>query len=372
MRSIAEKLEYLRTRDGEPLKLMEVCGTHTAGIFRSGIRGVLSPTIRLISGPGCPVCVTPAAYIDRCAMYARMPAHTLACFGDMLKVPGSARSLSEVRAEGGRVEMIYSPFEVLDWAMSAPERTFVIAAVGFETTVPAYGLLMDELIGRGIENVKLLTALKSAIPAIERICQTEESVDGFLCPGHVSVITGSKVYEPLAERYGKPFVVAGFEAEHLVHAIYELTRSAETVKADSTGGTNTPGQSAEAPKKRGSVRNLYGEAVSAEGNPKARRVMERYFKPGAAVWRGLGEMDASGLYLRGEYRRFDAGSRGLDEDGCLPDGCLCADVITGRIDPDACPMFGGACVPGNAQGPCMVSSEGACGIWYQNASGTFG
>ncbi|MDR1953424.1 MAG: hydrogenase formation protein HypD [Clostridiales Family XIII bacterium] len=355
MKSIYEKLEYLKARKAPPLKLMEVCGTHTAAIFKSGIRGVLSPTIRLISGPGCPVCVTPASYIDRCVAYAHTPDHTVACFGDMLKVPGSVCSLSEAKAEGGRVEMIYSPFEVADLAAAEPRQTFIIAAVGFETTAPAYALLMDELTERGIENVKLLTALKSAIPAIEWICESEESVDGFLCPGHVSVVTGSGVYEPLAARYGKPFVVAGFEEMHLVDAIYELARLAEDHRS-----------SAANPAETSLVRNLYGEAVSAEGNTKARRVTARYFEAGRATWRGLGELDESGLYLRDEYRRFDAGSHDLAEDVALPDGCRCADVITGRIDPDECPMFGTACAPGRPAGPCMVSSEGACGIWYSN------
>jgi hydrogenase expression/formation protein HypD len=287
--------------------------------------------------------------------YARTPAHTVACFGDMLKVPGATYSLSDIRAEGGRVEMIYSPFEVLDWAVAEPKQTFIVAAVGFETTAPAYGLLLDELLERGIENVKLLTSLKSAIPAIEWVCRNEESVDGFLCPGHVSVITGSGVYEPLAERYGKPFVVAGFEAIHLVDAVYELARLAE-------GCGNRAANATE----KSLVRNLYGEAVSAGGNVKARRVTEKYFETARTTWRGLGEIDDSGLYLRGEYRRFDAGSQDLARDAALPDGCRCADVITGRIDPDECPLFGSTCAPGDAKGPCMVSAEGACGIWYGN------
>jgi hydrogenase expression/formation protein HypD len=239
---------------------------------------------------------------------------------------------------------------VVNWALAEPEQTFVIAAVGFETTVPAYGLLMDEVIERGICNVRLLTSLKSAIPAIERICQIEDSPHGFLCPGHVSVITGDAVYEPLAERYGKPFVVAGFEAEHLVNAIYELVRLAET-PAQAAGDL---------------VRNLYDEAVSAKGNIKAQRIIEKYFEPARAAWRGLGTMDDSGLCLRTEYARFDAGSRDLPDDDALPEECRCADVITGHIDPNECPMFGTACTPGSARGPCMVSSEGACGIWYRN------
>jgi hydrogenase expression/formation protein HypD len=227
-----------------------------------------------------------------------------------------------------------------------PETKFVIAAVGFETTAPAYALLMDEIVSRGVTNLFLLTALKSALPAIEWVCE-HASVDGFLCPGHVSVITGSRVYEPLAEKYGKPFVIAGFEEAHLLDAICELVRLA--------------GRSG------GAVVNLYSEAVTRDGNVKARGITDKYFGRGAAVWRGLGSLELSGWYLRSPYLNYDAGSSGLTEGASAPDGCLCADVITGRADPPECPMFGSPCSPGNARGPCMASAEGACGVWYENA-----
>ncbi|MDR0596775.1 MAG: hydrogenase formation protein HypD [Clostridiales Family XIII bacterium] len=419
MEKLQEKLNYLKNYDGPPLRLMEVCGTHTAGIFKSGIRSVISPRIRLISGPGCPVCVTPTAYIDKCVEYALTPGFALVSFGDMLKVPGSrefsprgglgagggaagdarasaaqAVSLERAKGFGAHVELVYSPFDAIKMAEREPGTVFVIAAVGFETTAPAYALFMDEIIARSIKNIRLLTALKSATNAIEWCIRTESSggvlppsdgllrnpappegedleglpytgrciraessegvlsagggesyaIDGFLCPGHVSVITGSHVYEPLARKYGKPFVVAGFEEAHLVHAIYELARLA-------AAGS-------------GQVSNRYGEAVSEEGNAKARDIVDKYFERGPAVWRGLGEISGSGLYLRPGYIEYDAGSRSLTDDAALPKGCQCADVITGRIDPQACPMFGKSCTPENAQGPCMVSAEGACGIWY--------
>ncbi|MDR0519742.1 MAG: hydrogenase formation protein HypD [Clostridiales Family XIII bacterium] len=377
MEKLQEKLNYLKGYGGRPLRLMEVCGTHTAGIFRSGLRSVISPRIRLISGPGCPVCVTPTAYIDKCVEYALTAGFALVSFGDMLKVPGSnAASLERAKGFGARVELVYSPFDVIAMAQREPGTVFVIAAVGFETTAPAYALLMDELAARGVENVRLLTALKSALPAIDWCIRTESSegalppsvssdlsdparyaIDGFLCPGHVSVITGSGVYWPLAEKYGKPFVVAGFEEAHLVDAIYELVRLA--AGGDSPAPCMPPASSGAA-----LVSNCYSEAVSAEGNAKAREIVDNYFERGSAVWRGLGTIADSGLYLRERYASFDAGSRALTEDASLPKGCRCADVITGRIDPKDCPMFGGACTPENAQGPCMVSSEGACGIWH--------
>jgi hydrogenase expression/formation protein HypD len=346
--------------DKREMRLMEVCGTHTAAIFKSGLRSLLPTGIKLVSGPGCPVCVTPSAYIDKCVSYAMRQGHALVSFGDMLKVPGtgrdavshvdsgvwSPRSLDEAKGAGGRVEMVYSPFEVPRMAGAERDTVFIIAAVGFETTAPAYALLLDELIEAGITNVRLLTSLRSAVRAIEWVCENEKGIDGFLCPGHVSVITGSAVYEPLAERYGKPFVVGGFEPRHISEAVYELIDLAR----------------AGAP----AVVNRYAETVSAGGNAKARAAMDRYFEPRGALWRGLGEVADSGYYLRGEYAAFDAGSFDADADEPLPEGCRCADVITGRIDPDGCPLFATLCAPGHAVGPCMVSAEGACGIWYRN------
>jgi hydrogenase expression/formation protein HypD len=353
MGTIRDKIEYLRHYRGRPLRLMEVCGTHTAGIFKSGIRSMLPGTVRLISGPGCPVCVTPAPYIDKCVEFACAPGSALVSFGDMLKVPGSenadgmAVSLDRAKGFGARVELVYSPFDALDMAGREPGTRFVVAAVGFETTAPAYALLMEEAEARGLTNISLLTALKSAIPAIGWVCGSAP-VDGFLCPGHVSVVTGSRVYEPLAAEYGKPFVVAGFEEEHLVDAVCELVRLAD--------------------REGGAVVNRYPEVVTGSGNAKARAIVDKYFERGEAVWRGLGPLADSGLYIRPRYGRFDAGSRNLPDGDPAPAGCLCPDVITGRIDPPECPAFGSSCTPDSARGPCMASAEGACGIWYANGA----
>jgi hydrogenase expression/formation protein HypD len=222
---------------------------------------------------------------------------------------------------------------------------------------------MDEIVNRGVTNISLLTALKSAIPAIAWVCENS-SVDGFLCPGHVSVITGSRVYEPLAEKYGKPFVVAGFEEAHLVDAICEL------VKLAAGGSTGLSGaDTGEGARGNGAVVNRYPAAVTEDGNAKARAITDKYFERGAAVWRGLGQLADSGLYLRSPYLAYDAGSRGLTKGAAPPGDCRCADVITGRADPLACPAFGTSCTPENARGPCMASAEGACGIWYENTRG---
>ncbi|MCQ4638343.1 hydrogenase formation protein HypD [Anaerovorax odorimutans] len=341
---IKEVIDYLKAYDGPEIKLMEVCGTHTASIFKNGIRSLISPRIKLISGPGCPVCVTPTAYIDKCIEYAQKENHVLLTFGDMMKVPGTEGSLSDMKGKGAKVELMYSPFEAVEKAQADPGTTYVIAAVGFETTAPAYALMMQQALEKGVKNIRLVTALKTVIPALTWICENQKDIDGFICPGHVSVIIGSKPYEQLAEKYGKPFVVAGFEAEHILAVIYDIVRQLE--------------------KKEAKVKNLYTNAVRDEGNAKALAVLETYFKPGPAMWRGLGIIPDSGLYLKDDF--YDGGSRGLVKDMELPEGCRCGDVIVGKINPDQCPMFKTQCSPMKPFGPCMVSAEGACGIWYRN------
>lgn len=342
--------EYLSGYTGDEMKIMEVCGTHTAGIFKSGIRSLLPGGIKLISGPGCPVCVTPTSFIDKCNDYALTDDHVVVSFGDMLKVPGEEYSLAETKGQGGRITMVYSPFDILKAAEQNPNITYIIAAVGFETTVPVFALLLDELIKAEIKNVKLLTSLKSAVPAIDWVCSNEKDIDGFLCPGHVAVITGTGVFGDLCATYGKPFTVAGFEEKHILRALYETVGDVTEARR---GGCPVP-------------KNMYSEAVDTDGNVKAKAMIDKYFISETATWRGLGEIPESGYYIKDSYMAYDAGSRGLVHDKALPKGCACADVITGRISPDSCPMFGTSCTPTTPYGPCMVSAEGACGIWYQN------
>jgi len=342
---IREIIDYLKNYDGRPLKLMEVCGTHTAAIFKNGIRDLISPKIRLISGPGCPVCVTPTAYIDACTAFAKGENQELLTFGDMMKVPGMNGSLSENKTSAN-ITVMYSPFEAIEKAKADPSKLIGVAAVGFETTVPAYALMLQQARKQGVGNIRLITALKTVLPALEWICENQNDVDGFICPGHVSVITGIHVYDELAAKYGKPFVVAGFEAEHILATVYRIVRQIETGESQSE--------------------NLYRNAVRDDGNAKALAVIDEVFETGPAVWRGLGEIAGSGLYLRGEYEAYDGGSRGLSEDMELPAACRCGDVIVGRIDPDECPMFGKGCDPMAPYGPCMVSAEGSCGIWFRN------
>ncbi len=335
---------YLNAYDGPPLRLMEVCGTHTAQISRCGITGMLSPAVRMISGPGCPVCVTVTAYIDKLVALSMEPENVVVTFGDMLRVPGGSRNLNDAKATGGHVRMVYSPLDTLKLAADDPARTYIFAAVGFETTAPVYTMLLEEAISNGISNVKILTSLKTMPPVIDWICKNQGGVDGFLAPGHVSVITGSRIFEPLSEKYGIPFAVAGFEGPQILAAIYALVR-----KNGKAG-----------------VMNLYPGAVTEEGNRTAQKMVDKYFAPCDAAWRGMGGIPDSGLLLREEYARFDAGSAGLNDDRGANAHCRCAQVLTGAVSPNECPLFGSSCTPQTPQGACMVSMEGSCYTYFTN------
>ncbi len=344
MTALERALAELKAYDGQPLTFMEVCGTHTAAIFRSGLRDVLPPAIRLVSGPGCPVCVTSEGVIDRLLDYALSPSTCVLSFGDMLKVPGRRGSLMSRRGDGAVFRMIYSPFQAVELSKDQPDTRFVAAAVGFETTAPAWALAAQQALKLNLRNLTFLTSLKAILPAMDALCQSENAIDGFLCPGHVSTILGADAYGSLCESRRKPMAVAGFEPEHLVMAVLALVRQCQRCEAR--------------------VQNLYPEAVSAAGNARAQALLAQALEPGDAHWRGLGVIPQSGLYLRGVYEMLDAGSRDIAEDEAATP-CRCADVLRGRIHPDACPMFG-HCTPSNPLGACMVSEEGACGIWYSN------
>lgn len=346
MKTLQQVKDELHNYDGEPIKIMEVCGTHTSSIFKNGIRSLLSPKIQLISGPGCPVCVTSPAYIDKLVEYSLKEKHCVLTFGDMMKVKGSKLSLTGAKAAGGRVQILYTPLAAIQLAMKDKDTQYVFAAVGFETTTPIYAIMVEEMLQNHITNLKLLTSLKTIIPALDFICENEKNIDAFLCPGHVSVITGSTVYQELSERYQKPFVIGGFEGEHILAAVYEILFQLK--------------------KHQPQVKNMYVSAVSEEGNQKAMTMINRYFECTDDIWRGIGEIKNSALRLREEYKEFDAGSSYEHYQEEMPKGCRCTDVILGRINPIDCPLFKTVCSPLNAIGPCMVSSEGACGIWYKN------
>ncbi len=341
-KTLAEMRDVLAAYHGPTLRIMEVCGSHTAAISKNGIRGLLSEDIQLISGPGCPVCVTPTAYVDKLVELALTPNTCVVTFGDMLRVPGSKYSLSEVQGMGGRAQMVYSPMYIFAMAEKEPETTFVFAAVGFETTTPVYALLMEEIIEKNISNVKLLTALKTMPGVMDYLCREGALIDGFLAPGHVATITGSNVFSPLAAKYRIPFGVAGFEGKEILNALYGIVKACG----------------------KGEVMNFYPQVVTGEGNQKAKALVDKYFMETDAAWRGMGVIPMTGKVLRPEYVKYDAGSFHLTEDNKKNKACCCDKILMGKMEPTQCPLFGKVCKPLTPQGACMVSEEGSCRSRY--------
>ncbi len=364
--NLQEMREFLGNYDGPQLHIMEVCGSHTAAISKNGIRGLLSPKIQLVSGPGCPVCVTPTAYVDKLVELALMPRTCVVTFGDMLRVPGSQYCLSEISGQGGRAVMVYSPMDIIPMAEKEPDVTFVFAAVGFETTTPVYALLLEELIEKKVENVKILTALKTMPGVIAYLCENGAEIEGFLAPGHVSAVTGSQLFEPLAEKYQIPFVVSGFEGEEILEALCEMVEC--TTVSETTYRTHESEIDTEVIlQKSAYVKNCYPSVVSREGNTRAQQLVQKYFTPSDAAWRGMGVVPGTGMELRPEYRRFDAGSQGLNEDNKRNKACCCDKILMGKMTPRECPLFGKVCKPLTPQGACMVSEEGSCHSAFMNA-----
>ncbi|MCR5580539.1 MAG: hydrogenase formation protein HypD [Pseudobutyrivibrio sp.] len=337
---ISEVVDFLRNYDGKPVRLMEVCGSHTHAIAKHGIRDLLSKNIQLLSGPGCPVCVTPTAYIDKLIELCLEEGTTVATFGDLLRVPGSKESLNEAKGRGGSVEMVYSPMDVLSLAKDHPDRNYVFAAVGFETTAPVYTLLLDNAIALGLNNIRILTALKTMPGAISYLCDNGAGIDGFIAPGHVSAVTGADYFNELAARYHIPFAVSGFGDKELVIAIYGLVQM--IIKDEPC------------------VKNYYTSVVDSGQNDIIVKQMNKYFRPADVVWRGMGVIPGSGLLLQDEYKRFDAGSDGLDEDNKRNKACRCGEILMGKATPKDCPLFGKVCTPMTPEGACMVSEEGSC------------
>jgi len=342
-------LAAIRSMDSTPVRLMEVCGTHTMAIAKSGLRQVLPPHVELISGPGCPVCVTPAAAMDEVLRISSLPGVTLTTYGDLMKVPGSVRGddLRRRKAMGADIRVVYSPMDALTIAEQEPDRQVVFLGVGFETTAPGTALAVLEAKARKLTNFSLLSLLKLTTPALRAlVAQQDLAIGGFLCPGHVATIVGADAFSFLPEEYALPAVVAGFEPGDLLAALVLLLKQ----HRDGT------------PK----LENEYTRAVSPKGNEAALAVMEQAFTPCDDQWRGLGTLPESGLKLREEFADYDAAVRfGFSPEGqTAPSPCRCGDVICGRIAPNQCPLFGKVCTPEDPVGPCMVSGEGACAAMY--------
>ncbi len=332
--------------EGRRARLMEVCGTHTMAIARHGIRDLLPRTVDLISGPGCPVCVTDAGYLDAAIELAGRGV-VLATFGDLVRVPGSRSTLAEARGAGAEVEVVYSPEGALALAEHRPDRQIVFLAIGFETTVAPVVWLVKAALQRGVTNLSLLTAFKQVPPALSALAgDPEVQVDAFLCPAHVSAIIGADAYRPYVAM-GLPCVVAGFEPLDILDGVAEILDQIV----------------ARAPR----LVNRYERVVKPEGNRRALALMDTYLRPVDAVWRGIGVIPGSGLGLRPEVAAFDAVERhGVPlAPGRTPRGCRCGDVLKGKITPPGCPLFGRGCTPLKPVGPCMVSSEGSCAAYYK-------
>ncbi len=349
-----EILEKIKSLDIGEVKIMEVCGTHTMSIAKSGLRSALPENVTLLSGPGCPVCVTPTEVIDAILRLAEREDMIIATYGDMIRVPGSVhgKNLATLRAKGARVEVCYSPLDAISIAEENPEREVVFLGAGFETTAPGTAAAILSAKEKGVKNFSVLSMLKRVEPSLRALIEAPDfSVSGFLCPGHVASIIGADAFSFLAEDYSLPCVVGGFEPREILIAVYDLLLQIESGK----------------PK----LYNAYPKAVKNEGNTLAVKMMERVFEPCRAVWRGLSEIEDSGLLIRDEFSEFDAEKKfGIEYiKSASKSPCRCGDVICGRITPRECPMFGSSCTPENPVGPCMVSSEGACAASYKYTEG---
>jgi hydrogenase expression/formation protein HypD len=344
-RGLVKKIGAVSTR---PLRLMEVCGTHTMAIFRHGIRSVLPENITLLSGPGCPVCVTAQKDIDAYVAFAREKDCIVTTFGDLMKVPGSVSTLAREKAAGSDVRIVYSIFDAMAVARNNPDQEVVFCAVGFETTIPTIAAAVLAAASENLKNFSIYAANKLTPPALAALMQTKGvKIDGFILPGHVSVITGIDAYRSTFETYNIPSVITGFEPIDILESILLLIQQNESGQPD--------------------LVNAYPRAVADAGNVKAKEIMNQVFQVCDATWRGIGPIPASGMQLRQAFKNFDAAGRfNMDmPDVPEPKGCACGEILMGLKTPEACKLYKKACTPMHPVGPCMVSSEGACAAFYR-------
>lgn len=356
---LAPLLNRITSWTGRPLIFMEVCGTHTMAAARFGIRSLLPANVALISGPGCPVCVTPVGYVDHALAIAQKKNVTICTFGDMMRVPASElndldpiRNLSAVRAAGAEIRVVYSPLDALRMAEAEPAREVVFLGVGFETTAPGLAASILQARALGLRNFSMLSAAKTIPEAMTVLARSEDlALDGFLCPGHVSAILGTAIYEPFAKDHNLACAIAGFEALEMLDGIACLV---EQIKEGNRR-----------------VDNCYAAVVKPEGNPHALSILHQVFEPCDDIWRGIGVIPESGLRIREEFASFDA-ARKFDVHlpaPVEPRGCRCGDVLKGLLRPTQCSLFGTKCTPSNPRGACMVSSEGSCAANYNYSIG---
>lgn len=347
IKTIVEKLN-------KPIRIMEVCGTHTMSIFRHGIRQLLPKNVELVSGPGCPVCVTDNSYMDKAIAYSKKDDVIIATFGDMLKVPGSNSSLSEAKAQGADIRVVYSPLDSLKIAKENPNKRAVFLAVGFETTAPTAAALILAAKNENINNLFLLSAQKLVPPALKLLLDDDEvKINGFLLPGHVAVITGLEPFRFTAKDYHIPGVVAGFEAKEILLAIYLLLSMIERDDIK--------------------ILNAYKSVVKDAGNKVARDTVDMVYEKTDAFWRGIGKIPLSGLKIKENFANFDI-EQNLPittTPNTAKTACRCGEVLKGVVTPKDCPLFSKSCVPEHAAGPCMVSVEGVCAAYYKYGRNNF-
>ena len=344
-RRMIEQIDILSQRR---IRLMEVCGSHTVSIFRNGIRTVLPETISLLSGPGCPVCVTDQPEIDTAIALAGRKDCIVATFGDLIRVPGTYGSLQQEQTAGRDIRIVYSTFDAVSMARENPDKRVVFLGIGFETTAPTIAASILAAEKAGISNYYVYAAHKLMPPALDALMGREAiEIDGFLLPGHVSVIIGTQAYAPFFEKYRIPCAVSGFEPVDILQAVYALADMIES---------GTP-----------RLVNCYPRAVTESGNREAREVMYRVFEPCDASWRGIGRIPASGLRIKEDFAAYDAARHFKIETpaSAPPRGCICGEILTGKKTPPECPLYKTQCTPVHPVGPCMVSSEGTCAAFYK-------
>jgi hydrogenase expression/formation protein HypD len=332
----------------EPITIMEVCGTHTMSILKNGIKELLPKNIKLISGPGCPVCVTDEGYIDTAIELSKRENIIITTFGDLIRVPGEKSTLQKEKAIGRDIRVVYSPLDALTIAKENPNKEVVFLAVGFETTAPIIALSIFNAKKQGIKNFSVLNTIKTMPEAMKSLVLNDEvKIDGFLCPGHVSTIIGVKPFELLAKEYNIPLVIAGFEAVDIVAAIYRLVQMKINGEAK--------------------VENLYNRVVKYNGNENALRMINEVFYSSSSQWRGLGKLEGTGLSFNDDYISFNANKKFNIKNikSKILKGCLCGEILRGLKEPKDCKMFKTLCNPLNPVGPCMVSEEGTCAAYYK-------
>jgi hydrogenase expression/formation protein HypD len=344
IKKLAAKISSASAGTDRAYNIMEVCGTHTMNVFRFGLGALLPPNIRLVSGPGCPVCVTPNAYIDKAVALAGMAGVTVATFGDMMRVPGTASSLEKANARYGSVKAVYSSLDALDIARRNPSKEVVFLGIGFETTAPTVARSIFMAASEGLKNYSVLCGHKTMPAALKHLARGRTDIDAFLLPGHVSAVIGKAPYGFLSAKYKKNCVISGFEPLDILQSILMIIRQ-----------------------RRPKVEIQYGRIAAPRGNPLAVKVMCKVFEKCASQWRGFGVIAASGLKIRGRYGGFDAEKKLRPRIAAPKDNtrCFCAYVLKGVKTPPECPSFARACTPEHPAGACMVSSEGTCAAYYK-------